>query len=105
MFRFCFDLHALTILLTCLLLVALALFQHQQDQQQDQEQEQLPSLSSIHVHSSHGTQRYKHLFLDALLLPSTMPPIEKDVPFDMGKPVLRHQHSASSDHGRALIPM
>ncbi|KAK0704666.1 hypothetical protein B0H67DRAFT_545113 [Lasiosphaeris hirsuta] len=33
-----------------------------------------------------------------------MPPIERDAPRDMDR-ALRHQHSASSDHGRALIPM
>ncbi|KAK3344462.1 hypothetical protein B0T25DRAFT_463333 [Lasiosphaeria hispida] len=33
-----------------------------------------------------------------------MPPIERDTPRDMDR-ALRHQHSASSEHGRALIPM
>ncbi|KAK3944473.1 hypothetical protein QBC46DRAFT_440793 [Diplogelasinospora grovesii] len=33
-----------------------------------------------------------------------MPPIERDAPRDLDR-ALKHQHSASSDHGRALIPM
>lgn len=34
-----------------------------------------------------------------------MPPIERDAPWDKTDVSLRHQHSASSDHGRALVPM
>ncbi|KAK4101811.1 hypothetical protein N658DRAFT_38641 [Parathielavia hyrcaniae] len=33
-----------------------------------------------------------------------MAPIERDAPRDLDRP-LRHQHSASIDHGRALVPM
>ncbi|KAK4122541.1 hypothetical protein N657DRAFT_691058 [Parathielavia appendiculata] len=33
-----------------------------------------------------------------------MPPIERDAPRELDRP-LRHQHSASIDHGRALVPM
>ncbi|KAK4248567.1 hypothetical protein C7999DRAFT_13478 [Corynascus novoguineensis] len=33
-----------------------------------------------------------------------MPPIERDAPRDQDRP-MKHQHSASTDHGRALVPM